>query len=118
MTYARSKGHIALSGTASTNLRATNFKDFTSFHYLFGIPVIEDYEIEEGFKLQCRLNKDKPGGEELIEAAALLMCDEIPNLDKECFEVVVEYFKLLKGKIFIGIGDFKQIVPVVEGGSI
>ena len=46
------------------------------------------------------------------------MCDEIPSLDKECFEVVVDYFKLLKGKIFIGIGDFKQIVPVVKGGSI
>ena len=116
MAYARSKGHIAL-GTASTNLAATNFKDFTSFHYLFGIPVLEDYEIEEGIKLQCRL-KDKPGREELIQAATLLMCDELPNLDKECFEVVVDYFELLKGKIFIGIGDFKQIVPVVKGGSI
>ena len=116
MAYARSKGHIAL-GTASTNLAATNFKDFTSFHYLFGIPVLEDYEIEEGIKLQCRL-KDKPGREELIQAATLLMCDELPNLDKENFEVVVDYFELLKGKIFIGIGDFKQIVPVVKGGSI
>jgi hypothetical protein len=46
------------------------------------------------------------------------MCDELPNLDKENFEVVVDYFELLKGKIFIRIGDFEQIVPVVKGGPI
>ena len=48
MAYARSTGHIAL-GCASTNLAATNFKDFTSFHLCFGLPVLEDYEIENGF---------------------------------------------------------------------
>ena len=58
MAYARSTGHIAL-GTASTNLAATNFKDFTSFHFCFGLPVLEDHEIEEGIQLQCQL-KDKP----------------------------------------------------------
>ena len=118
MAYARSKAHIAL-GTASTNLAATNFKDFTSFHSLFGIPVLEDYEIEEGVKLQCRL-KDKPGREELIQAATLIVCDEFPNLDKENFETVTEHeeFDHLKGKIFIGIGDFQQIAPVVKFGSM
>ena len=118
MAYARSKEHIAL-GTASTNLAATNFKDFTSFHYCFRIPVLEDYEIEEGIKLQCRL-KDKPGKEELILAATLIMCDEFPNLPKECFEAAAEHeiFDYFRGKIFIGIGDFQQIAPVVKFGSM
>jgi hypothetical protein len=118
MAYARSNGHIAL-GTASTNLAATNFKDFTSFHWLFGIPVLEDYEIEEGIKLRCQL-KDKPGREELILAATLIMCDEFPNLPKECFEAATEHeiFDYFRGKVYIGIGDFQQIAPVVKYGSI
>jgi len=116
MAYARSTGHIAL-GTASTNLAATNFKDFTSFHFCFGLPVLEDHEIEEGIQLQCQL-KDKPGREELILASTFILCDEFPNLDKECFEAVCKYFDDLKGKVFVGVGDFRQIVPVVKGGSV
>jgi hypothetical protein len=91
MNYARSTGHISL-GTASTNLAATKFKNITSFHWLFfGIPVLEVFEIEEGMQLQCRV-KDKPGREELLLAAMLIVCDKFSNLDKECFEVVVNYF--------------------------
>ena len=48
---------------AVTNLAATNFQDFTSFHFGFVLPVVEDYEIEEGIRLKCQL-KDKPGRQE------------------------------------------------------
>jgi hypothetical protein len=82
IAYVRSTGHIAL-GCASTNLAAINFKDFTSFHFCFELPVLEDYEIEEGIRLKCQL-KDKPAGRlELIKAATLILCDEFANLDEE-----------------------------------
>ena len=85
MAYTRSTGHIAL-GCASTNLAATNFKYFTSFHFCFGLPVLEDYEIEEGsIRLRCQL-KDKQGRAELIKTATLIFCDEFPNLEEECFD--------------------------------
>jgi hypothetical protein len=37
-------------------------------------------------------------------------------LPKECFEAAIEHevFDYFKGKVFIGIGDFQQIAPVVE----
>ena len=116
MAYGRSTEHICL-GCASTNLAATNYKDFTSFHHLFGLPVLEDYEIEEGIRLQCQL-KDKPEREELIRAATLILCDEFGNLDAECFDAVCQSFDYLRGKVFVGVGDFKQIAPVKKGGTI
>ena len=116
MAYGRSTEHISL-GCASTNLAATNYKDFTSFHHLFGLPVLEDYEIEEGIRLQCQL-KDKPEREELIRAATLILCDEFGNLDEECFDAVCQSFDYLRGKVFVGVGDFKQIAPVKKGGTI
>ena len=116
MAYARSTGHIAL-GCASTNLAATNFKDFTSFHFCFGLPVLEDYEIEEGIRLKCQL-KDKPGRDELIKAATLILCDEFANLDEECFDAVCQEYDNLRGKVFVGVGDFRQIAPVKKGGTI
>jgi len=81
------------------------------------LPVLEDYEIEEGIRLKCQL-KDKPGRLELIKAATLILCDEFANLDEECFDAVCQEFDFLRGKIFVGVGDFRQIAPVKKGGSI
>ena len=78
---------------------------------------MEDYEIEEGIRLKCQL-KDKPGRLELIKAATLILCDEFANLDEECFDAVCQEFDFLRGKIFVGVRDFRQIVPVKKGGSI
>ena len=80
MAYTRSRKKIAL-GCASTNLAATNFENFVSFHYLFAIPVLEDYEIEEGIQLNCDF-KGKEGREELVKAANVILCDEVCNVHK------------------------------------
>ena len=38
--------------------------------------MLEDYEIEEGVQLECNFKK-KTGREELINAATLILCDEV-----------------------------------------
>jgi len=68
--------------------------------------VLEDYEIEEGIQLQCNFSK-KPGREELINEARVILCDEFPNLHRECFEAVCQKFFNLKGKVFVAVGDFR-----------
>ena len=69
------------------------------------------------YSVDLRINREE---KKTILAGKLILCDEFAYLDKECFEeeVVEEYIKGRTGKIFIGIGDFKQIVPVVRGRSI
>ena len=75
MAHIRSMGEIAL-GSATTNLAALNFENFYSFHGLFAVPVQTEDELEEKVLLECKL-RDKPQRKELIEAASLILIDEV-----------------------------------------
>jgi hypothetical protein len=54
----------------------------------------------------------------MIKAATLILCDEFSYLDEECFDAVCQECDFLRGKVFVGDGDFRQIVTVKKSGSI
>jgi len=114
-------GNISL-GCASTGLATTVYDDdFFTAHALFGLPVIEGNDRDEADqKMECELDS-KPQRRALVLAARLILWDEFPSNHRECMEAV-HRFILRCGdectpKIFVCLGDFRQIAPVVEGGD-
>jgi hypothetical protein len=116
LALVRSKSHIAL-GCASTGLAATNFEDFYTAHALFCIPVIEDDDLEPDQNIECQLHS-REERLELLFAAKVIIWDEFPSNHRNCFEAAYRALDGFKGKIIICMGDFRQIGPVVQNGSI
>ncbi|CAG8839890.1 123_t:CDS:1, partial [Racocetra persica] len=59
---------------------------------------------------------------ELINASQLIIWDELPIANKAVLEYIDNLLcqiskndDLFGGKLFIGIGDFRQVAPVVKG---
>lgn len=96
MTIIFKKGQIAL-GCATTNLAATNFENFSSMHGLFGLPVLTEDEVEDSVRLECRLDR-KPQRKELIQAASLILIDEV------CVSIL--YFIFLQRRTDLGLFAF------------
>lgn len=62
---------------------------------------------------------------ELLRAASLIVWEELPMANKACLHAVDALLRLLcntdkpfGGKHFIGVGDFRQVAPVVRGGGL
>jgi hypothetical protein len=115
MAYTRSLGKIAL-GCASTGLASQVYADFSTAHSLFHIPVVDDVDIDHEAELFLNLN-NRPERKELLNAADVICWDEFLSNHKHCFASVYKALGELKHKIFIGIGDWKQIAPVVINGT-
>ena len=69
----------------------------------------------------------KPHSEraKLLRAAKLIIWEELPMANKACIHAVDALLRLLcaidmpfGGKPFIGVGDFRQVAPVVRGGGL
>jgi ABC-type oligopeptide transport system ATPase subunit len=112
--YFRSQGKIVLI-CASTALAAQNYpKEGTTAHYLFKLP-IEDEDLKEidDEPIKCLL-AGIPERLQLVQEADVIIWDEFPSNERACFQAVYESndVRNLKGKVFIALGDFKQILPV------
>ena len=62
---------------------------------------------------------------ELLRATSLIIWEELPMANKACLHAVDALLRLLcnadkpfGGKSFIGVGDFRQVAPVVRGGGL
>ena len=55
--------------------------------------------------------------EELLGAANVIIWDEFPSNHRHCFEAAYRALNGLQGKVIVCMGDFRQIGPVVKGGS-
>ena len=63
---------------------------------------------------ECKL-LDHPERLQLLKEAKVIFWDEFVSNHREIFESVVEY---LPNAIFVFAGDFRQILPVIEGGTV
>ncbi|XP_023768389.2 uncharacterized protein LOC111916978 [Lactuca sativa] len=118
----RSEGNLVLN-VASSGIASLLFPGGRTTHSRFIIP----FELtEDSF---CNIN---PDGElaSLIRKTSLIIWDEAPMVHKHAFEALDRTFKdLLRcvnstisnipfgGKVIVFGGDFRQILPVVPGGS-
>jgi hypothetical protein len=98
----RSEGYICKIASA-TALAASVYDDATTFHSLAKIPVIEDCDKEQDYKLTLRLTKERL---DLLLAAKVIILDEICFTNKETFEAFYKDtdLKQLNGKVIIGAG--------------
>ncbi len=113
---ARLLGKIVLC-VASTGKAALNYDGGVTAHSMFKIPV-ETLEP----KAYCDLSVGSQRAE-LIRAADLIIWDEAPMANKHSFETFNRTLQDLispaqfGGKVFLPAGDYRQIPPIVKGGS-
>jgi hypothetical protein len=103
----------------SSALCATAYPRGRTAHYMFGIPVTE-----ESTDLRSSIHPFSARAE-LIRSADAIIWDELPMANKAAWECVEElcrrimnvYDKPFGGIPFIGLGDFRQVAPVVSGAG-
>jgi len=86
-------------------------------HGLFGLPVLNEDELEDKIQMDCRL-QGKPQRVELINASRFIPIDEFPFNNRECFEACCRQFQEFEEKVIVCFGDFRQTSPIVKDGSI
>jgi hypothetical protein len=59
----------------------------------------------------------KPAQLELMKSATLIIWDEMLSNHKELYEAAYRATNGFAGKVVLGMGDFRQILPVVPNGS-
>jgi hypothetical protein len=119
IAYARSFKHLVL-GCASTALAAGVYKDdFTTTHYIFGIPVVDDADdYDQENDIQSKLFYAKYAQRrELLMAAKIIFWDEIGSQNSRDFRCAYNATNGFAGKILITIGDNHQITPVIKRGT-
>jgi len=116
IAFTRSKGLIA-KGCAATNLAAQVYDDFVTAHTLFKLPVVEDNEKDLDDDVMISNVAMHPERLELLKHTSVIVWDEFPSNNKECFEAAFEALDGFRGKIVIFMGDWKQMLPVVPGGT-
>ena len=113
--HARCRGNgIIIQCCASTSLAALMAEAGTTAHSLFNFPVIEDQDIDESTRPECRL-LDKPERLELLQNTKAIFWDEFCSNHREVFEAVQRALKV--PILYIMSGDFWQILPVIKFGS-
>ena len=97
-------------GDLSTTLAATNYDDACSAHSTFKFPVVQEEDIDA----ECNLHNTHRYI--LLHHTAIVVWDEFISNDRELFEAV---FRALTGLrlIFVCIGYFRQILPVITNGN-
>ena len=114
----RSRGEIVLN-VASSGIASLLLQGGRTAHSRFGIPINPDE-----FSL-CNL---PPGTDaaNLVKEASLIIWDEAPMMSKHCFESLDRSLadmmrstekKPFAGKVVVLGGDFRQVLPVINGGS-
>ena len=119
MAFARSLNKIAL-GCASTGLAANNFEGFYTAHALYALPVVDSADLDEIDQPEyaSKLHESKYKQRlQLIQASSLHVWDEFPSNHRNCFEAAYQACNKFEGKVVVCFGDFRQIAPVVEGGT-
>jgi hypothetical protein len=114
MAYTRSKGHIAV-GCASTGLAATIYDDFYTAHDLFCFPVVDEGDEDESEPSYCQFDRNQQR-KELIDEAKLIIWDEMVSNNKDIFEAAYRAVNQFHGKILIGMGDWRQTLPIIPNG--
>ncbi|KAF9231146.1 PIF1-like helicase-domain-containing protein, partial [Melanogaster broomeanus] len=114
----RAQGKIILIiGTSA--LSATAYERGQTAHHLFGISVIED-----SVDVHSSISIFSPHAD-LIRHADLLIWDELPMMNKAGWEAADQLCRsicccphtLFGSKPIVGLGDFRQVAPVVGGGG-
>ena len=114
----RSRGEIVLN-VASSGIALLLLQGGRTAHSRFGIPINPDE-----FSL-CNL---PPGTDaaNLVKEASLIIWDEAPMMSKHCFESLDRSLvdimrstekKPFAGKVVVLGGNFRQVLPVINGGS-
>jgi hypothetical protein len=114
LSYTRSQGKIAL-GCASTGLAATIYDDFYTAHDLFCFPVVEEGEEDESEPPYCQF-ETKKGRKALLDEAKVIIWDEMVSNCRDIYEAAYEAMNGFRGKILIGMGDWRQTLPIVPHG--
>jgi ATP-dependent DNA helicase PIF1 len=116
LAFTRSKGLIAL-GCASTGLAATIYEDFYTAHDLFCYPVVESGAEDESDQAACQF-ANHPERFELLSHAKVIIWDEMVSNHKEIYEAAYDALDKFQGKILIGMGDWRQTLPIVKNGEV
>lgn len=114
----RSKGSIVLN-VASSGIASLLLEGGRTAHSRFSIPLNPDEFTT------CNIKPSSDLGN-LVKEAQLIVWDEAPMMSKYCFEsldkslrdVVGNDFNMpFGGKVIVFGGDFRQVLPVINGGS-
>lgn len=115
--HLRASGNIACV-TGTTALSVIHYDRGRTAHSAFGIPVQES---EVG--LQSKISTHS-GRAELLRQAAIVIWEELPMARKAVLECANQLLQEVMGndlpfggKLFIGLGDFRQVAPVIRGNS-
>jgi hypothetical protein len=104
--------------TGTTALSVIHYERGRTAHSAFGIPVQES---DAGLVSKISTHS---GRAELLRQASLLIWEELPMVKKavvECADHLLQDIMSndlpFGGKLLIGLGDFRQVAPVVRGSS-
>lgn len=107
---------VCVTGTAA--LSVIHYERGRTTHSAFGIPVQES-----DMGLASKVNPQS-GRAEPLRQASLLISEELPMAKKavvECADQLLQdimgNYLPFGGKLFIGLGDFRQVVPVLRRSS-
>jgi hypothetical protein len=114
---ARSMGGIVVvAGT--TALSISDIDGGRTAHSIFKLPVTEDGTGVISLIMPFSARAD------FLQCAAFIVWDELPMANVAAFEAVDTLLRLIMGcdtpfggKVVIGIGDFRQVAPVVKGSG-
>ncbi|XP_010423670.1 PREDICTED: ATP-dependent DNA helicase PIF1-like [Camelina sativa] len=113
----RSRGAIVLN-LASSGIASLLLAGGRIAHSMFGIP-LNPHEFSF-----CHLKRGSDLAN-LVEEASLIIWDEAPMMSKHCFEsldrslsdiIRCENNRPFGGKVVVFGGDFRQVLPVIQGG--
>ncbi|XP_024010291.1 uncharacterized protein LOC112085317 [Eutrema salsugineum] len=112
----RSRGQIVLN-VASSGIVALLLQGGRTAHSRFGIPMAVNEST------YCSISAGSHQAE-LLERASLIIWNEAPMMSRHCFETldrtmrhILRCDKIFGGKVVVLGGDFRQILPVIPGGS-
>ncbi|XP_048605224.1 uncharacterized protein LOC125582525 [Brassica napus] len=114
----RSKGDIVLN-VASSGIASLLLPGGRTAHSRFGIPLNPD----EFSSCALAHGTDQAN---LVKEASLIIWDEAPMMNKHCFEALDRSLtdivgkhrnKPFGGKVVVFGGDFRQVLPVINGGG-
>jgi hypothetical protein len=109
-------GIVCVTGT--TALSVIHYERGRTAHSAFGIPVQDS---DEGLESKISLYGARA---ELLRHAQLIIWEELPMAKKAVLECANQLLQEIMdnqlpfgGKTFVGLGDFRQVAPVVRGSS-
>ena len=114
----RSRGDIALN-VASSGIASLLLQGGRTAHSRFGLPLNPD----EFSSCTMAHGSDQAN---LVKEASLIIWDEAPMMSRYCFEALDRSLsdiigkhsdKPFGGKVVVFGGDFRQVLPVINGGS-